>query len=57
MNDTRFPSSNRLPEGTILEYQLWDDDQHPVARGLTRDEAREYKRECGGYVVKVEVVH
>jgi len=57
MNNTHAYPSDRLPEGTVLEYQVWDENGHPVIRDLTRNQARELRRECGGYVVKAEVVH
>lgn len=47
----------RVPEGTVVEYQLWDEQLRPCVRGLDREQARELKRMAGGYVVKVEVVH
>lgn len=57
MKDSHFPPLARLPEGAILEYQIWDEQRRPVIRDLSRAEARELRRECGGYVVKAEVTH
>lgn len=44
-------------EGDILEWLLVDENYEPVIRDLTRREARELKRECGGHVCKVVLAH
>jgi hypothetical protein len=47
----------RFVDGDVLDHQLWDEQGKPCAKGLTRDQARELKRSCGGVIVKVVVTH
>ena len=57
MKPENLPLDVRLPEGTIIEYQLFDEQGRPCARGLDRDHARDLRALAGGYVCKVVVVH
>lgn len=57
MNPETLPPDARIPEGAIIDYQLYDEQAKPCICGLTRDEAREHRAHAGGYVCKVVVVH
>jgi len=46
-----------LREGDVIDWEVRDERGEPVICDLTRPEARELKRECGGRVCKVVVSH
>jgi len=51
-------AKDRAPrDGKILDWQLWDEQGKPCARGLSREKARELRSFAGGIVVKVVVAH
>ena len=47
-----------LRDGDVLDWELRDDATgEPVICGISRSEARDMKRECGGIICRVVVSH
>lgn len=57
MTQKRKPQDTHPRDGKVLEWQLWDEQGKPCARGLSREKARELRGFAGGFIAKVVRTH